>query len=117
MSDGQLVGLVGCRRDRSMPALDAENLAHLSAICLHLSVYTATVRHRNKVNSELRLESNLLTPRQLEIARLVALGRKNAGIGREIWITEHTVKQALKRMFCKLGVLSRTEMLARLQTR
>ena len=27
MSDGQLVGLVGCRRDRSMPALDAENLA------------------------------------------------------------------------------------------
>ena len=114
VSDGQLVGLVGCTRDRSMPAFDAENLADLSAICLHLSVWTATVRHRNVAGRELRLESDRLTPRQLEIARLVALGRTNAEIGKELWITENTVKQALKRMFRKLGVSSRAEMVARL---
>jgi hypothetical protein len=41
---GQLVGVVGCTRDRSMPAFDTQNLADLSAISLHLSVWAATVR-------------------------------------------------------------------------
>ncbi len=40
---GQLVGAIGCTRDKSMPAFDTQNLADLSAICLHLSVWT-TVR-------------------------------------------------------------------------
>ncbi|MEL7084127.1 MAG: LuxR C-terminal-related transcriptional regulator [Cyanobacteria bacterium J06597_1] len=114
VSNGQLVGLVGCTRDRSRPAFDAENLADLSGICLHVSVWTATVRDRNISGGELRLESDRLTPRQLEIARLVALGRTNAEIGKELWITENTVKQALKRMFRKLEVSSRAEMVARL---
>ena len=55
-----------------------------------------------------------LTPRELQIAELVALGRTNAAIGSELWITENSVKQALKRMFRKLEVSSRTEMVAQL---
>lgn len=50
--------------------------------------------------------------RLLQIANLVALGRTNAEIGKELWITEDSVKQALKRMFRKLRVSSRTEMVA-----
>ena len=42
---GQLVGVVGCTRDRSIFAFDTQNLADLSAICLHLSVWTATAAH------------------------------------------------------------------------
>ncbi len=53
-----------------------------------------------------------LTPRELEIAELVALGQTNAEIGNELWITENSVKQALKRMFRKLEVSSRAEMVA-----
>jgi DNA-binding CsgD family transcriptional regulator len=45
---------------------------------------------------------------------LVALGRTNTEIGTELWITENSVKQALKRMFRKLEVSSRTEMVAQL---
>jgi hypothetical protein len=41
---GQLVGAVGCTRDKSMSAFDTQNLADLSAICLHLSVWATTVR-------------------------------------------------------------------------
>jgi hypothetical protein len=41
---GQLVGMVGCTRDKSMPALDTQNLADLSGICLHLSIWAATTR-------------------------------------------------------------------------
>jgi DNA-binding CsgD family transcriptional regulator len=47
---------------------------------------------------------------------LVALGRTNAEIGSELWIAENSVKQALKRMFRKLKVSSRAEMVAQIST-
>lgn len=109
---GLLVGVVGCTRERSMPAFDAQNLADLSAVCLHLSVWRAVPRSQEL----LPLASNRLTSRELQIAELVALGRTNAEIGKELWITENSVKQALKRMFRKLEVSSRTEMVAQLVT-
>lgn len=125
VTQGQLVGAVGCTRDRSMPAFDAQNLADLSAICLHLSAWTATVRSRSVFTEKSQphpfrcdpLSERLrqrLTPRELQIAQLVALGRTNAEIGKELWITENSVKQALKRMFRKLEVSSRTQMVAQL---
>ena len=114
---GQLVGVVGCTREQSMPAFDTQNLADLSAICLHLSVWAATVRAAKLSRRESQhqpFNTSRLTPRELQIAELVALGRTNAGIGRELWITENSVKQALKRMFRKLEVSSRAEMVAQL---
>ena len=109
---GELVGVVGCTRESSMPAFDTENLADLSAICLHLSVWAATVEFQTQ--SE---RITLLTPRELEIAELVALGKTNVEISSELWITRNSVKQALKRMFRKLEVSSRAEMVAQLFAR
>ena len=106
---GELVGVVGCTREKSMPAFDAENLADLSAISLHLSVWAATVKFLPRSD-----RTALLTPRELEIAELVALGKTNAKIGSELWITTNSVKQALKRIFRKLEVSSRAEMVAQL---
>ena len=115
---GQLVGAVGCTREKSMPAFDTQNLADLSAICLHLSVTTATVRFAQsatlKEPQHQTFRTNRLTPRELQIAELVARGRTNAEIGNELWITENSVKQALKRMFRKLEVASRAEMVGQL---
>ena len=114
---GQVVGAVGCTREKSMSAFDAQNLADLSAICLHLSAWTATVRAARSAASTPRCQppgTRPLTQRELQIADLVALGRTNAQIGSELWITENSVKQALKRMFRKLNVSSRTEMVAQL---
>jgi DNA-binding CsgD family transcriptional regulator len=107
---GQLVGAVGCTRDRSMSAFDVQNLADLSGICLHLSVWAATVRSQRMAPQPVKITR--LTARELQIVELVALGRTNAEIGTELWITENSVKQALKRMFRKLGVASRAEMVA-----
>jgi DNA-binding CsgD family transcriptional regulator len=106
---GQLVGAVGCTRDKSMPAFDTQNLADLSGICLHLSVWAAIARFKDQ-----SFKQELLTARELQIVELVALGRTNAEIGTELWITENLVKQALKRMFRKLEVASRAEMIAQL---
>ncbi len=58
------------------------------------------------------LNIDRLTPREIQIAELVAQGLTNAEIGTAIWITENSVKQALKRMFRKLEVSSRAEMVA-----
>ena len=107
----QLVGVVGCTRERSMPAFDTENLADLSAICLHLSVWSTTVK-----SAQCSPSVTLLTSRELQIAELVAKGKTNAEISRELWITINSVKQALKRMFPKLEVSSRAEMVAKLFT-
>jgi DNA-binding NarL/FixJ family response regulator len=49
-----------------------------------------------------------LTPRELEVLALVARGMANAEIGRELFISEATVKTHLVRVFGKLGVDDRT---------
>ncbi|HEY9849811.1 MAG TPA: LuxR C-terminal-related transcriptional regulator [Leptolyngbyaceae cyanobacterium] len=109
---GQLVGAVGFTRVREMPSFDTQNLMDLSALCLHLSTWVATVRSSTPL-----LKTNSLTSREMEIATLVAQGKTNAQIGAELWITENSVKQALKRIFRKLEVSSRTQMIARLSER
>lgn len=111
VSQGQLVGGIAFTRHREAAAFDGEDLANLSALCLHLSTRLAVLRSQPVVlkNAALRL-----TPRQTEIAELVAQGMTNAQIASTLWITENSVKQALKRMFRKLDVSSRAEMVAQL---
>lgn len=111
VKNGHIVGVVGCTREKTMSAFNNDNLVDLSAICLHLSVWMATVDSQ-KISQATphQFKSNYLTSRELEIAELVALGRTNAEIGKQLWITENSVKQALKRMFRKLEVSSRVEM-------
>ncbi|RKN50516.1 response regulator [Micromonospora endolithica] len=48
------------------------------------------------------------SPREIEVLRLVARGLSNAQIGRELHISEATVKTHLLRSFAKLGVSDRT---------
>ena len=49
-----------------------------------------------------------LSPRELEVLRLVAAGRSNPEIARELFIGEATVKTHLLHAFEKLGVSDRT---------
>lgn len=115
VSHGSLVGAIGLTREQGTPAFDAQNLVDLSAICLHLSTWLVTLKSPpTQFNSE---NIHRLTPREIEIAALVAQGLTNAEIGAELWITENSVKQALKRMFRKLEVSSRAEMVAQLCSR
>jgi DNA-binding CsgD family transcriptional regulator len=50
-----------------------------------------------------------LTARQLGVLELVVLGRTNAEIARQLYITPKTVDHHLSAIFAKLGVRSRTE--------
>jgi DNA-binding CsgD family transcriptional regulator len=52
----------------------------------------------------------LLTERELQIATLVASGKVNKQIAKELQISEWTVSTHLRRIFAKLGVSSRAAM-------
>ncbi len=108
VGDGQLVGTIHFARVDNTKPFDQHDLARLGAVCTHFSARLA----------QLRQPSNLLhkrlTARELQIANLVAQGLTNAEIGKELWITQNSVKQALKRMFRKLDVSARAEMVAKL---
>lgn len=58
-----------------------------------------------------------LSPRELEIARLVALGHPNKRVARILEISPWTVAAYLQRAYAKLGVHCRAAMVARLLAR
>lgn len=111
VSNGQLVGGIAFTRHRDRVAFNAENVADLNALCLHFSTKIAALRSQPVACA---IDCDRLTPRELQIAELVARGLTNAEIGSVLWITENSVKQALKRMFRKLKVSSRAQMVAQL---
>jgi DNA-binding CsgD family transcriptional regulator len=58
-----------------------------------------------------------LSPREREIARMVAEGHPNKTIANALQISSWTVNTHLRRVFAKLGVTSRAAMVARLAER
>jgi DNA-binding CsgD family transcriptional regulator len=55
-----------------------------------------------------RTSSGGLSPRELEVLRLVASGRTNAAIARELVLSDRTVARHVSNIFAKLGVSSRS---------
>jgi DNA-binding CsgD family transcriptional regulator len=55
-----------------------------------------------------------LSPRELQIARLIANGATNQAIARALDISTWTVSTHLRRIFAKLNVCTRAEMVAQL---
>lgn len=53
---------------------------------------------------------HLLTPREEQVVALVAEGLGNRAIARELRLSEHTVKKYVFRIFDKLGISSRVEL-------
>jgi DNA-binding NarL/FixJ family response regulator len=60
---------------------------------------------------------NLLTPREEQVVALVADGLSNRAVARELGLSEHTVKKYLFRIFDKLGVSTRVELVLYAVTR
>ena len=54
------------------------------------------------------VDTHGLTPRELEVLRLVASGKSNREIAAALVISEHTVARHVQNIFTKLGVPSRT---------
>ena len=109
VASGSLIGGLGVTRDRSATAFTERNISDMSGLCLHISTFLVQQEAKLEFNSS---KTELLTSREIEIAQLVAKGLTNAEIGKELWIQENSVKQALKRMFRKLDISSRTSLVS-----
>jgi DNA-binding NarL/FixJ family response regulator len=59
----------------------------------------------------------LLTPREQQVVALVADGLSNRGVAGELGLSEHTVKKYLFRIFDKIGVSTRVELVLYAVTR
>ncbi len=57
-------------------------------------------------------QSTGLTPRELEVLRLIAAGGTNKAIAATLVISEHTVARHVQNMLSKLGFSSRTSLAA-----
>lgn len=99
--------------------IKAIKTAYSGNILLNPEVATKIVRaytaiSNGKQNSSLLHEEkkklDILTKRELEVAKLVAQGKSNKEICLELFITEGTVKNYLTKIFEKLELASRTEL-------
>jgi DNA-binding NarL/FixJ family response regulator len=61
------------------------------------------------IDDEASAKSAGLTEREIAILKAVARGLSNQAIGKELWVTEQTVKFHLTNIYRKLGVANRTE--------
>ena len=66
----------------------------------------------NRLMTRVRTPRTSLTPRELEVFKLVASGSSNREIGRTLLLSEATVKSHLVHIYDKLGVRSRTSAVA-----
>ena len=113
VGNGRLIGGIYFVRGNDSPPFWDSDLIHLSSLCMHLSVCFAKLRI--PVLAANSSWAACLTKRELEIAELVAQGLSNREISIKLGISRDGVKQALKRMFCKLDVSARAQMVARLK--
>jgi DNA-binding CsgD family transcriptional regulator len=113
VSGGDSIGNIQFSRVKKMSPFTNNELTILSGLCIHLSTRIAQLR------AELVLPSSglvlSLTQRERQIVELVSRGLGNIEIGAALQIAPGSVKQALKRIFRKLSVSSRTHLVAKLQ--
>ncbi|WP_431955358.1 LuxR C-terminal-related transcriptional regulator [Nocardia lijiangensis] len=67
----------------------------------------------SKLMTRVRRADSTLSPREIEVLRLVADGRSNREIAKDLFLSETTVKSHLVHIYAKLGVRSRTSAVAR----
>jgi two-component system NarL family response regulator len=81
--------------------------------CIRL-VHSGGTYYPSGISAKLaeRVATEELSPRELEVLKLLVLGRPNKQIASELLISEVTVKSHLQAVFRKLNVLSRTEAIA-----
>src|SRR4051794_10361164 len=60
-----------------------------------------------------RVPFDSLTPREDEVLQLVAAGRNNAAIARELFLSEKTVRNHVSNIFAKLQAADRAEAIVR----
>jgi DNA-binding CsgD family transcriptional regulator len=105
------------RNDTSTAALLTVDLCvracHMAGpIGQRLLLVLERVQRRDAVQQN--LERFELSPRECDVVMLILHGHSNRRIADELFLTEYTIEDHLKRVFAKLGVKSRTALAAKI---
>jgi LuxR family transcriptional regulator, maltose regulon positive regulatory protein len=105
-----LRSLVGSRHRGRIRDLTAAAIQHLNRVLLAFGHGAGRREVGGRVSTKL---VDPLTERELEVLRLLAAGRRNNDIARELVVTLETVKKHVSHILGKLGAASRTQAVAR----
>ena len=79
-------------------------------VALHPDIFDSLLsRIRPGQQSELDPSGQILTPREIEVLRMIAEGLGNKEIASKLSISDHTVKFHISSIFAKLGASNRAE--------
>ena len=79
-------------------------------VALHPDIFDSMLsRIRPGQQSELDRSGQILTPREIEVLRMIADGLGNKEIASKLSISDHTVKFHISSIFAKLGASNRAE--------
>lgn len=106
-------GAIGVARPCCSEVFSPDDAQRLLTVCLHASVALTRLTPEGRATSP----AHVLSPRQQQLVQLIANGLTNEQIGRACGITTHAVKKALERLFVRMNVSSRTELIATLGVR
>ncbi len=104
----------GVRAILTRDAKPEEILAAIQAgitglVAIHPDALDSLLRTDADKQSELDAPDRILTPREIEVLRMIAEGLGNKEIASKLKISDHTVKFHISSMFAKLGAANRTE--------
>jgi DNA-binding CsgD family transcriptional regulator len=110
-ASGAIVGAVALMRGADLTAFEPRELTllrRLQPLLEHVYVQAREPGLDNDRRDALVMAS--LTPREAEVAQLVAGGSTNAEISRALYMSLPTVKTHVTQIFAKLGVRNRTQL-------
>ena len=84
---------------------------HAGELCLEKRSVSLALEKLLQRETGQREVAQVLTPREIEIVKQVAAGRRNTEIGKRLFISEGTVKMHLHNIYQKLGVDSRINLI------
>jgi DNA-binding CsgD family transcriptional regulator len=105
--------LAEARRDEALETLQGlvTTAADLGALALRDAAARELRRAGGRVSGRVRRSGDgELTPREREIAELVAGGRSNKQVAAALFISEKTVERNLSAIYARLGIRSRVEL-------
>lgn len=107
---GELVGGISLLRGDLSPAFTPAELRLLGRVGPFLELGYRELRRRGTLS----LDCHCLTTRETEVVQGVCAGQSNAELARDLGVSLSTVKTHLEHVYTKLGVRSRTRLMARL---
>jgi len=110
-----VLSVVSAREDWFVPDEDLpllQSVAGWVGVVAHRSELVEGLEAKAFATGRLEAANELLTPRQWEVAELVADGLTNEQIGEKLFITKGSVANHIERIFQRLGAVRRAEIAA-----